>query len=64
VDEILSRAGQEIVKLGEQALSKAVAQARTAIDQNVPKLVDTLVANGAERLGVTDQSHELMTRRV
>ena len=54
MDELLTRAGQEIVKLGEQALSKAVAQARTAIDQNVPKFVDTLVATGAERVGLAD----------
>ncbi len=54
VDELLSRAGQEIVKLGEQALGKAVAQVRTAIDENVPKLMDTLVASGAERVGMAD----------
>lgn len=55
MDELLSRAGQEIVKLGELALSKAVSQARTAIDQQVPKLVDTLVAGGAERVGMVGQ---------
>lgn len=55
VDELLSRAGQEIVKLGEQAISKAVAQARTTIDQQVPKLVDNLVATGAERVGMVGQ---------
>ena len=64
VDELLSRAGQEIVKLGEQALSQAVAQARTAIDQNVPKLVDTLVASGAERFGVANGHREPTTRRM
>ncbi len=53
-DELLQRAGKEVVKLGEQALSQAVAQAKTAIDQNVPRLVDTLVASGAERVGLAD----------
>lgn len=53
-DELLGRAGKEIVKLGEQALSQAVAHAKTAIDQKVPKLVDTLVATGAERVGMAD----------
>lgn len=55
MDELLGRAGQEIVKLGELALSKAVAQARTAIDQQVPKLVDNLVATGAEKVGMVGQ---------
>ena len=55
LDELMSKAGQEIVKLGEQAISKAVAQVRTSIDQQVPKLVDTLVASGAERVGMVGQ---------
>lgn len=62
VDELLQRAGQEIVKLGEQALSKAVAQARTAIDQQVPKLVDNLVAGGAQKVsGLVGQHHDTTT---
>jgi len=67
VDELLHKAGQEIVKLGEQALSKAVAQARTAIDQQVPKLVDTLVASGAQRVShFTEARHDgpTTTRRM
>ncbi len=55
LDELMSRAGHEVVKLGEQAISKAVAQVRTAIDEQVPRLVDTLVANGAERVGMVGQ---------
>ena len=56
LDGLLAMAGKEIAKLGEQALSKAMAQARTAIDEQVPKLVDNLVANGAERVGMVGQS--------
>jgi ElaB/YqjD/DUF883 family membrane-anchored ribosome-binding protein len=54
-DELMSRAGKELVKLGEQAVAQAVAQARAAIDQSVPKLVDNLVATGTERVhGLVD----------
>ena len=64
LDELLNRAGKEIVKLGEQALSQAVSQAKTAIDQNVPKLVDTLVASGAERVGLAGTQGSPSTRRM
>jgi len=43
LDGLLERAGQEVRKLGEQALSTASASLKQSLDQQLPKLLDETV---------------------